>query len=59
MKKRRIIQTILWTERPTGAVMGAGSLWPQKSTLASKKGGEQTQKFTIFFFGGKLSFSMF
>jgi hypothetical protein len=28
MKKRRIIQPILWTERPTGAVMGAGSLWP-------------------------------
>jgi len=22
MKKRRIIQDILWTERPTGAVMG-------------------------------------
>jgi len=28
MKKRRIIQAILWTERPTGADMGAGSLWP-------------------------------
>jgi hypothetical protein len=28
MKKRRIIQPKLWTERPTGAVMGAGSLWP-------------------------------
>jgi len=27
MKKRRIIQPILWTERPTGAVVGAGSLW--------------------------------
>jgi hypothetical protein len=32
MKKRRIIQPILWTERPTGAVMGAGSLWPQMPT---------------------------
>jgi hypothetical protein len=28
MKKKRIIQPILWTEQPTGAVMGAGSLWP-------------------------------
>jgi hypothetical protein len=28
MKKRWIIQPILWTERPTGAVMGAGSLGP-------------------------------
>jgi len=28
MKKRQIIQPILWTERPTGAVMGANSLWP-------------------------------
>jgi len=28
MKKRRIIQPFLWTEWPTGAVMGAGSLWP-------------------------------
>jgi hypothetical protein len=28
MKKRQFIQPILWTERPIGAVMGAGSLWP-------------------------------
>jgi len=28
MKKRQIIQPILWTEQPTGAVMGAGSVWP-------------------------------
>jgi hypothetical protein len=28
MKKGKIIQPILWTEWPTGAVMGAGSLWP-------------------------------
>jgi hypothetical protein len=27
MKKRQIIQPILWIERPTGAVMGTGSLW--------------------------------
>jgi hypothetical protein len=27
MKKRQIIQPILWIEQPTGAVMGAGSLW--------------------------------
>jgi hypothetical protein len=27
MKKRQIIQPILWTEQPTGAVRGAGSLW--------------------------------
>jgi len=27
MKKRRIIQPMLWTERPTGAVMVAGSIW--------------------------------
>jgi hypothetical protein len=27
MKKRRIIQSILWTEQPTGVIMGAGSLW--------------------------------
>jgi hypothetical protein len=32
MKKRRIIQPILWTERPTGAVMGVGSLWPWAGT---------------------------
>jgi hypothetical protein len=25
-------QPILWTERPTGALMGAGSLWPQMPT---------------------------
>jgi hypothetical protein len=27
MKKRWIIQPILWTEQPTDAVVGAGSLW--------------------------------
>jgi len=27
MKKRQIIQPILWIEWPTGAVMGPGSLW--------------------------------
>jgi hypothetical protein len=27
-EKRLIIQPILWTEQPTGVVMGAGSLWP-------------------------------
>jgi len=27
MKKREIIQPILWIERSTGAVMGPGSLW--------------------------------
>jgi hypothetical protein len=32
MKKRRIIQPILWTERPTGAVMGVGSVWPCAGT---------------------------
>jgi hypothetical protein len=28
MEKRQIIQPILWIEWPTGAVMGAGALWP-------------------------------
>jgi hypothetical protein len=31
MKKRRIIQPILWTKRTTGAVMGPGSLWPSSA----------------------------
>ncbi len=33
MKKRQIIQPILWTERPTGAVMGTGSLWPYQTRI--------------------------
>jgi len=37
MKKRRIIQLILWTEWPTGAVMGAGSLSPLNSKDATGK----------------------
>jgi hypothetical protein len=32
MKKRRVNQPILWTERSTGAVMGVGSLWPWAGT---------------------------
>jgi len=35
MKKRRIIQPILWTEQPTGAVMGARSLWPRRQGARS------------------------
>jgi hypothetical protein len=36
MKKRRIIQLSLWTERPTGGVMGAGSLWAKQARKALK-----------------------
>jgi hypothetical protein len=36
MKRRRIIQPILWTERPTGAVMGADSLWPSSFSSLPK-----------------------
>jgi hypothetical protein len=38
MKKRQIIQPILWIERPTGAVMGAGSLWPSGGTCLFEGG---------------------
>jgi len=37
MKKRRIIQPMLWTEWPTGAVMVAGSLWPLVFTLGKAR----------------------
>jgi hypothetical protein len=38
MKKRQIIQPIiLWIERPTGAVMGAGSVWPKKIPKGKEK----------------------
>jgi hypothetical protein len=31
MKKRRIIQPIIWTEWSTAAIMGVGSFWPDGS----------------------------
>jgi hypothetical protein len=30
MKKKQIIEPILWIERPTSAIMGASSLWPNR-----------------------------
>jgi hypothetical protein len=27
------LQAILWTERPTGALVGTGSLWPINSDI--------------------------
>jgi hypothetical protein len=34
---KKAAHPILWTERPTGAVMGAGSLWPAVRTHSQFK----------------------
>jgi hypothetical protein len=58
-KGRCKTQPILWTERPTGAVMGPGSLWPRECVLAPSKISQCIWRVTYGFpvdTGGHLTF---